>query len=190
MGSHGDGSVGWDDVLGRDMLWRCSGSVCRARCPAVTASQVEAARGWHCNGSRCPSCSSGSMGPSAAPAVSSNFPHGVAGCRVPFPKEPGEALGGKKARNPIHLTELSAVLFPSGQACEVPAKSYILGQMRNTCHPPSPITRERCCGCMLGPAWGCSSSRRSLGTGGHSACRIWGCDPCCFHGVPGVTHRW
>lgn len=27
MGSHGDGSVGWDDVLGRDVLWRCSGSV-------------------------------------------------------------------------------------------------------------------------------------------------------------------
>lgn len=106
------------------------------------------------------------------------------------PSETGEALGGKKERNPIRLSKPSTVLFPSGQACEVPAKLCILGQMRNTCHPRSPVTKERCRRCVLGPALGAGccclvALRHGLGIEGCSAWKVPGCDPRCWHSALG-----
>lgn len=124
--------------------------------------------------------------------LSRDFPRGVAGCGDPFPKETAFGDGGKlwverkKERNPIRLSKPSTVLFPSGQACEVPAKLCILGQMRNTCHPRSPVTKERCRRCVPGPALGAGccclvALRHGLGIEGCSAWRVPGCDPRCWH---------
>lgn len=185
MGSHS--SVGWDDVLGRDMLWMLGVGVDCAQCYAFPGGggtglalqrlSVPVVQFWFYGAKLCPRCElqfSVWRG-----WLQDSFSEGARG-----------SSGWKESKKPDPPRRAERSFISVGSSLRGSSQIVYFGpNEKHVSSTESPITRERCCGCMLGPAWGTQLLPAQAGDRGCCAWRTQGCDPCCFHGVPGVTAR-